>query len=312
MKRSSSQFQGILLGLAAYGSWGLLPLYWKVLRELPALEILAHRIVWSLILTTVLLALRQRWQWVADTLRDRSARMVVMASALLLCLNWFVYIWAVNAGFIVEASLGYFMNPLVNVLLGVLLLGERIRRWQWVAIALAASGVLYLSVNYGSPPWIALTLAVSFGFYGLLKKKSGLAALESLSLEMLLLLLPFVGYLFWLGRNDASTFLNAPTYISWMLVGGGVVTAFPLIGFAAAARRLPLSTLGILQYVAPTMQLLLGVFVYHEPFALNRLWGFSLVWMALAVYTWEGIYQYRRRRETLSRASLPLQLTHSN
>ena len=131
--------------------------------------------------------------------------MVVMASALLLCLNWFVYIWAVNAGFIVEASLGYFMNPLVNVLLGVLLLGERIRRWQWVAIALAASGVLYLSVNYGSPPWIALTLAVSFGFYGLLKKKSRLAALESLSLEMLLLLLPFVGYLFWLGRNDAST-----------------------------------------------------------------------------------------------------------
>lgn len=281
--------KGIVNAAGAYVLWGLLPLFWKALDTLPALEILAHRIVWSLCFVILLLAYQRHWGWLRGALRNRRVLLVFLLSALFLTVNWFVYIWGVNSGHVVETSLGYFINPLVNVLLGVLFLKERLRLWQGIAIALALAGVLYLTINYGALPWIALTLAGSFGLYGLLRKTAPLSSLEGLTLETAMLFLPAAGYLFYLQLVGRGALGDVGGESTLLLLVSGVVTATPLLLFAAAARRITLTLLGIMQYIAPTIQFLLGVLVYHEPVSGARLIGFGLIWLALAIYTTEAL-----------------------
>jgi len=281
--------KGILYATGAYVVWGLLPLYWKALHDVPALEILAHRMVWCLGVVFLILAYQHHWSWLPGLLRSPRTVTTFVVSALLLTLNWFVYIWAVNQGRVVESSLGYFINPLVNVLLGVVFLRERLRMWQGVAIALALCGVLYLTVNYGSLPWIALTLAGSFGLYGLLRKTAPLNSLEGLTLETLLLFLPALAYLLFQETTGVSAFGHAGLLTTLLLAFSGAATALPLLLFAAGARSITMTTLGILQYIAPTLQFLLGVLVYHEPLTRARLAGYCLIWLALAVYTADGL-----------------------
>ena len=287
--------KGILYALSAYGLWGFLPIYWKLLKGVPPLEIMAHRIVWGLIILLGLLAYKQRWAWLQSVRQSRRTMVTFVISAVLLSANWFTYIWAVNAGFIIEASLGYFINPLINVLFGAIFLGERLRGWQKVAILLALSGVLWLTVSYGALPWIALTLAVSFGLYGLLRKTAELESLEGLSLEMMILFLPALSYLLYLLAIGDFALGRVSALQNLLLVMTGVITAVPLLLFAMGARRVTLTTLGILQYVAPTGQFLIGVFVYDEPFSATQLVGFGLIWLALAIYTSEGISFGRRK-----------------
>lgn len=288
--------RGVLAAIGAYVSWGILPIYWKAIRAVPALEILCHRTVWSLLFVLLLLVITRHWSWVATSLRRPRTLLLFLASACLLAANWYTYIWAVNAGHIVDSSLGYFINPLVSVLLGVLFLGERLRPWQGVAVAIAAVGVLYLTVGLGAFPWIGLLLAGTFGLYGLLRKIAPLGSLEGLTLETALLSLPALVYLLLLDRAGTGAFGHPNLAISFLLAGAGVVTAFPLLLFASAARHVTLATVGILQYIAPTLQFLLGVLVYGEPFSPGRLAGFAIIWLALAIYTGEAVYRERRRR----------------
>ena len=287
--------KGMLYAIAAYGFWGLFPLYWKTLQHVPALEILSHRMAWSLLFVLVLLLVRRQWGWVKTAAAQPKTLLLFTASAALLSLNWFVYIWGVNAGHIVETSLGYFINPLVSVLMGVFFLGEKLRRGQWVAIGLAAVGVLYLTLRYGSLPWIALTLATSFALYGLIRKTAPLGSLEGLSLETALMFLPALGYLVYLEAVGTAAFGHVDALTTVLLGFAGVATAVPLLLFAAGARLIKLATIGILQYIAPTLQFLIGVLVYHELFTLDRLVGFSLIWLALLVYSAENIWFIRHR-----------------
>lgn len=286
--------KGIFYGVGAYLLWGLLPIFWKSLHHVPALEILAHRMVWSLAFVVVLLAAQGRWRWLLPVLKNGRVLLTFTVSALLLSLNWFIYIWAVNAGHIVETSLGYFINPLLNVLLGTLFLKERLRPGQLAAIIVATIGVLYLTLHYGSLPWIALTLAGSFGIYGLLRKTAALNSLEGLTLETLVLFLPALAYLIYLEVVGTAAFGHTGLTTTLLLIAGGVATALPLLLFASGARRITLTLMGILQYIAPTMQFLIGVFLYHEPLDSDRLIGFSLIWLALAIYSLEGILRSGR------------------
>lgn len=286
--------KGIFYGVGAYLLWGLLPIFWKSLHHVPALEILAHRMVWSLAFVVVLLAAQGHWRWLMPVLRNGRVLLTFTVSALLLSLNWFIYIWAVNAGHIVETSLGYFINPLLNVLLGMLFLKERLRPGQLVAVIVAVIGVLYLTLQYGSLPWIALTLAGSFGVYGLLRKTATLNSLEGLTLETLVLFPPALAYLVYLELVGSAAFGHVSLATTLLLVFGGVATALPLLLFASGARRVTLTLMGILQYIAPTMQFLIGVFLYHEPLDRYRLIGFSLIWLALAIYSLEGVLRSGR------------------
>jgi chloramphenicol-sensitive protein RarD len=287
---------GILAAVSTYILWGFLPIYWKSLHGVPALEVLCHRTVWSLALLLLLLAWRKQWQWLQQTARSPITLITFLTTAGLLAINWFIYIWAVDAGHIVDASLGYFINPLLNVLLGRLFLKERLRPWQGVAIAIAASGVIFLTLGYGSLPWIALTLALTFGLYGLLRKTASLGALEGLSLEMIILFLPALVYLLHLERAGSASFGHAGAAATVLLAFTGVVTALPLFLFAYGARRITLTTIGILQYIAPTMQFLLGTLVYGEPFSSTRLIGFGTVWIALLIYSLEGFVAGRKQK----------------
>jgi chloramphenicol-sensitive protein RarD len=285
--------KGMLYAAGAYVLWGLLPIYWKALHAVPALEILAHRMAWSLLVVLLLVAVRGRGHAIGAAVRNWRVLGTFTASAVLLSLNWFVYIWGVNAGFIVETSLGYFINPLVNVVLGMLFLRERLRFWQGVAITIAVSGVVYLTVSYGRLPWIALTLACSFGLYGLLRKTASLPSLEGLTMETLVLFVPALGYLLFLHGNNQGSLGHVGSTETLLLVASGVATATPLLLFAAGARMISLTTLGLLQYIAPTLQLLLGVLVYNEQLSAERLVGFCLIWLALAVYTGESVVHNR-------------------
>lgn len=286
--------RGVLAAAGAYICWGLLPLYWKQLQAVPALEILAHRMTWSLVFVVLLLALRRQWAWLRTTFANRRILLTYTISALLLALNWYLYIWAVNAGHVVETSLGYFINPLVNVILGVLVLHERLRLAQGAAIVVAAGGVLYLTFTLGSVPWIALVLAVTFGTYGLLRKTAALNALEGLALETMVLFPAALIYLLVLQGQARAAFVQTSVLTTLLLAGAGVATAIPLLLFATGARRLTLTTLGLLQYIAPTLQFLLGVFLYHEPVPMARLIGFGLIWLALGLYSAEGLLHSRR------------------
>lgn len=287
--------RGLFYAVAVYGLWGLLPVYWKALHSVPATQIVAHRMVWSMVFVGALLVFKGHWRWLPQVLKQPRTLLLVLAAGCILAVNWLTYVWAVNAGYVIETSLGYFINPLFSVLLAVLFLRERLRAAQWLAIGLALLGVLYLTLAYGSFPWIALTLAFSFGLYGLLKKTTALPALEGLSLETALLFVPALAYLLLQETQGQGAFGHTGGSISLLLMLTGVATGVPLLLFAAAARRIPLSMVGILQYIAPTMQFLLGVFLYHEPFTRSRLVGFSLIWAALLIYSMDGLRVYRRR-----------------
>lgn len=291
--------RGPLLAAGSYLFWGVLPIYWHALSAVSPQEILVHRIIWSLAVVALLLALRRDWQWLADGLRRPAVFRVFLVTALLLAANWLVYLWANNNGHIVEASLGYFINPLVNVVLGMLVLHERMRSGQKLSVGIAAAGVLFLMVTSGGMLWISLTLALSFGVYGLLRKTARLGSLEGLTVEMAILFLPALAYLLWMANHGQAAFGAGSPAIDVLLAFSGVVTAVPLLLFASGARLVPLSTLGLLQYIAPTLQFSIGVFIYHEPFDAVRLVGFSIVWLALVVYSVEG---YRHRRRMLAAA----------
>lgn len=289
--------QGTLLAAAAYLLWGLFPLYWPLLEPAGAVEILAHRFVWSLLVVLLLLVVRRSWGWVGAMRRDpRRTSLLVLASALI-AVNWGVYIWGVNHGHVVETSLGYFINPLVTILLGVGLLGERLRRAQWVAVGVAAFAVVVLTIDYGRLPWIGLALALTFGGYGLIKKQANVAALPSLAVETTAAFGPALAYLLVLEANGRGTFGHVSLAQSLLLAGTGVVTAVPLLFFGGAAIRVPLSTMGLMQYLTPTMQLAIGVLVRHEPMPPSRLLGFALVWVALAVLTVDMLHSRIRTRE---------------
>jgi len=282
---------GMLFAASAYVLWGLFPLYFRALQQVAPLEILFHRIAWALLFLVIVLTVRRQWGWVPKVARQPKVLLGFAASSVLLSVNWFIYIWSVNNGHVIDSSLGYFMNPLVNVLLGFLLLHERMRPTQWVAIALAAVGVAWLTWQAGHPPWIGLALAFSFGTYGLLRKTATLGALEGLSLETILLFPIAFAYLAFLAWNGNNAFLQAPASSKWLLAAAGPITAVPLLMFAAGARRIKMSTLGLLQYIAPSIQLLLGVCLYNEPFGGERLVGFAVIWSALALYSLEGLWQ---------------------
>ena len=290
---SSTARQGIAFGVAAYLMWGLFPLYWPLLKPLGSLEILSHRIVWSLVVMVVWLAALKKLTWVRSVPRVKLAWLTL--AAVLVSFNWVLYIWAVNAGHVVETSLGYFINPLMSVLLGVLVLGEKLRRLQWWAMGLATIAVLVLSVDYGRPPWIALGLAPSFALYGLVKKRAGVGAVESLSFETAVLFLPAFAYLGWLELRGEGGFGHVDALKNGLLVGAGVATALPLVCFGAAANRVPLSTVGVLQYIAPSIQFVCGLLVFHEAMSPGRWLGFGIIWAALVMFAGEGLWVARRR-----------------
>jgi chloramphenicol-sensitive protein RarD len=286
--------RGLLFGLAAYSLWGLFPLYWPLLEPAGAVEILGHRIFWSVLVMLLLVAVVRRSTQLRDIARDRRTRLLLVAAALIITLNWGTYIWGVNNGHVVETSLGYFINPLVTVLMGVLILGERLRALQWAAMAVATLAVVILTVDYGRPPWVALVLAFSFGTYGLLKKFANAGAIESLTLETMVLAPFALGFLLVLSARDESHFTGYGADHVLLLVGTGVITAVPLICFGAAATRVTMTTLGLLQYLAPTLQFAIGVALLHEGMTGARWVGFGLVWLALAAFTFESIAQHRR------------------
>jgi chloramphenicol-sensitive protein RarD len=285
--------KGIWNGLAAYVMWGFFPIYWKLLHDVPALEVIGHRISWSFILLIVVILLTKQWKDFRSAALTPKIIGIYAVAGILLTVNWLIYVWGVNSGFIVETSLGYFINPLISVLLGVIFLRERLRPAQWLPVALAAAGVVYLTVTYGRLPWIALSLAVSFGFYGLMKKLAPLGSLYGLTLETALVFPIALIYLALVGVTGTGSFLHEGALSDILLIGTGVVTSVPLLMFASAARQIPLTMIGVLQYVAPTLQFLIGVFLYHESFDKSRLIGFGLVWLALIIF-WAENYLANR------------------
>ena len=282
---------GIISAALAFLCWGLFPVYFRALGDVPPMQILAHRMLWSLAFLLVVLAVLRRWAWL-DLVRKPRIFGSFLASALLLAGNWLVYIWAVTNGHVIESSLGYFINPLVNIMFGYLLLHERLRPAQWGAIAIAGLGVAWLTWQAGHVPWIALVLASTFGAYGLLRKTAALGALEGLSFETMVLFPLAAAYVGWLTFTGENVFINTDSAATrWLLVAAGPLTAIPLLLFASGARRIPLSLLGLLQYIGPTLQLLRGVWLYHEPFGGALLAGFALNWGGLAVYWLESLWR---------------------
>jgi chloramphenicol-sensitive protein RarD len=286
---------GLLYGLAAYGLWGLVPLYFKAIVQVPPAETLAHRVVWSVVFLAGVLSLTGRWPDLVRCFRSRPLLLILLASTLLIGLNWFVFIYAVSQRQVLETSLGYFITPLVNVLLGMVFFGERLRPRQWLALTLAAGGVLILAVAAGQVPWIALTLAVSFGTYGLLRKMAPIDGLISLAVETLLLFPAAVGFLGFLAWDDAISWGAIDRTTDVLLPLSGVVTTVPLLCFGAAARRLRLSTLGFLQYLSPSLAFLLAVGPFGEPFTTEQMASFGCIWTALAIYSADSVLAYRRR-----------------
>ncbi|CAN7531402.1 EamA family transporter RarD [Acidovorax sp. LjRoot38] len=285
---------GILYAALAYIAWGLFPLYFKQVADVPSLEVVMHRTLWSLVFVFGVLMVRRQWSWMGTVLRQPKVLAAFVLSAMLLSGNWLTYVWAVQNQHVVDASLGYFILPLVNVALGFVFLRERPRSGQWMAVAVAAAGVLWLAVQAGRLPWIALLLALSFGFYGLLRKVAVLGALEGLALETLVLA-PVAAVVlgWWAWQGQGALVQGTPATVGWLLLAGPM-TAVPLLLFAAGARLIPMSTLGILQYISPSLQFALGVWLFHEPFEPARLVGFVLIWAALLVYSMEGWWTRRR------------------
>lgn len=291
--------KGILFGIGAYALWGFFPVYWKLLKHVPAPQLLGHRIGWSFLLLLAVILITRQW---ADfrSLLTRRTFFIYSIAAILIGINWLTYVWAVNEGYIVETSLGYFINPLLSVLMGVIILREKLRPAQWIPIGLAAAGVTYLTIIYGRLPWIALTLAFSFGFYGLVKKVAPLSSLYGLTFETGILFLPALVYLIFSEVNRTGAFMHTGLISDLLLIGAGVVTTIPLLMFASAARQIPLTVVGLLQYIAPTLQFSLGVLVYHEPFDQTRLIGFGIVWIALIIFWVENYLAHRTPVEPIA------------
>ncbi|QMU75018.1 EamA family transporter RarD [Streptacidiphilus sp. PB12-B1b] len=293
--------KGFWLGVAAYGAWGLFPLYWPLLKPSTAGEILANRMVWSLVAVAAVLAWQRHWGWIRPLLRQPRRVALIAGAAAAISVNWGMYIWGVNSNQVVQTSLGYFINPLVTIAFGVAVYRERLRAVQWAAVGVGALAVAVLTVGYGHLPWLALSLAFSFGVYGLIKKKVGLSGVESLAGETAFQFLPAVGYLAYLAATGTGTLgRTVPGSYGWghnvLLVLCGVVTALPLLAFGAAAIRVPLTTLGLLQYLAPVFQFAVGIVVDHEHMSGQAWAGFALVWAALTLLTWDALRQARQAR----------------
>ncbi len=292
--------KGVLYAIGAYSLWGVFPIYLKALAAVPAFQITAHRVVWSFFLLVVIVLVRREvGQWLAAV--TRRMLLVYLAAGVLLAVNWLTFVWAVVNGYVVEASLGYFINPLVNVVLGVVFLKERLRAWQWAPVGLAAAGVLWLTVNLGVPPWIALVLATSFGLYGLMKKIAALGSLFGLTLETGLIFLPALGFLLLQDGAGQGAFGHADGMTNLLLALTGAVTVAPLLLFSAGVRLIPLSTMGMLQYISPSLQFLSGILLFGESFGLARGVGFGLVWLALIAFSVENYLN--RRKEMAARAA---------
>lgn len=285
--------KGILSGIGAYTLWGFFPIYWKYLHTVPAIQVIGHRIGWSFLLLVAVLLVTGQWNAFRTAAWRPKTIGIYSIAAVLLSINWLVYVWGVNAGFIVETSLGYFINPLLSVLFGVIFLRERLRPAQWIPVVIAAIGVTYLTVIYGRPPWIALSLAVSFGFYGLVKKLAPLGSLYGLTLETGIVFPAALIYLLVVEFSGHGSFFHTDALTNILLIGAGVVTTIPLLMFASAAKQIPLTVVGLLQYIAPTLQFLIGVFLYKEPFDRAHFIGFAIVWVALIIF-WVENYLSRR------------------
>ena len=289
--------RGMWVAVGAYVLWGVMPLYWHLLKAVPSLQIVLHRIAWSALFVGAYLLWRDGRGWLRRSLAGPRLGWMLALSGVLIAFNWGLYIWAVNAGHVVETALGYFINPLLNVLIGVLFLRERLRPLQWLSVAVAAAGVLWLAVRYGQVPWIALALAASFGLYGVVRKLAHVDAVAGLGVESAYLFLPAIALLAWTEAHGGGGFgAGYGAAASALLVLGGIVTALPLVGFAYAVRRIPLATVGLLQYIAPTLQFLIGVLVFREPFDRERLVGFACIWLALAIFAADGLLRARRGR----------------
>ncbi len=291
-----NSISGVICGASAFLIWGISPLYWKILMTVPALQIAAHRVAWSFVFVIPIVVLGQRKTEFFSTLANPRAMALLVLTSLLVGCNWLTYIWAINSGYLLQASLGYYINPLVNVLLGTLFLKERLRAYQCVAVVLAGSGVLYLTVIYGQFPWISLLLAFTFGFYGLIRKVIQVGSLAGLAMETLLLTLPALAYLVYADMQGSGAFLNLRVGIDLLLIGSAFITATPLVLFAMSARRVQLTTLGFLQYIGPSGMFLMAVFLFKEPFRSEQLICFLLIWAALVVYSIDSVIHYRKAK----------------
>ncbi|MBT3190573.1 MAG: EamA family transporter RarD [Anaerolineae bacterium] len=283
---------GIFYALVTYIMWGILPIYWKQFHHISSTQLIGHRILWSFIVLILMIIFTRQWGKFRKKM-DAPTLKVHGISALLLSVNWLTYVWAINAGFIVETSLGYFINPLFSVLLGMIFLKEKLRAMQWIPLGLAILGVLYLTFVYGRLPWIALLLASTFGIYGLLKKKSALGSLYGLTLETGIMLLPALGYLIYEISRGQGIFLKINPATDFLLIGAGVATSVPLLLFALAAQRIPLTMIGLMQYIAPTIQFLIGILIYKEPFTSSQFVGFGIIWLALIIFGVESWVEHR-------------------
>ena len=290
----SETISGVIYAGSAFIIWGLGPIYWKALSGVPSPEIIVHRVIWSSLLLLALIVLGRFWNEFVSALKDVRVVLTLFSTAVILALNWLLYVWAVNNNHMLQGSLGYYINPLVNVVFGVLFLKERLRRAQILAVLLAGVAVVYLTVSYGEFPWIALALASSFGLYGLIRKVAPVGALVGLSIETLLLVTPAAVYLVYLGMNGHASFLGGSLRNDLLLMGTAVLTAVPLTCFAAGARRINLSTVGLLQYIAPTGMFLLAVLYYHEPFSMTQVWTFIMIWIALIIYSTDSVIYFRK------------------
>ena len=286
--------KGVMSGVAAYLIWGFLPIYLKALQGVPDLQIMLHRVVWAFVFVLLLVLLRRRLSVIIESIRNPRVILTYTLTAILLSVNWLIYIYGINSGQVIETSLGYFINPLFSVALGVIFLRERLRPMQWLPVGLATLGVLYLTMQYGTLPWIALALAFSFGMYGLIKKIAPLGAMDSLFVETGIIFMPAMLLLLFSENQGAGVFGHQGWQISILLALSGLVTALPLLLFGRAARSIPLSLLGILQYIAPTVQFLLGIFLFQEAFSATRLVGFAIIWSALIIFSLEGFFNHRK------------------
>ncbi len=287
--------KGILLAASAYGCWGLFPVYWRLLQNVPATQLLAHRILWSFVTLLIIVLTLRQWNKFKKEVLSLRIFWIYFIAAILITINWLTYVWAVNAGHIVETSLGYFINPLLSMLFGVIFFRERLRLWQWIPVGLAFCGVTYLTIVHGSLPWIALTLAGSFAIYGIVKKIAPLGSLFGLMLETCILVIPATAFLFFADKAGTGAFFHTGWENNLLLIGAGIITTFPLLMFASAAQQIPLSWIGILQFISPTLQFLCGVVIFREGFSHTQLIGYGMVWIALTLFALESFAAYRAR-----------------
>ncbi|WP_425669252.1 EamA family transporter RarD [Vibrio owensii] len=294
--------QGVLLAIGAYTMWGIAPIYFKSIAEVSPLEILSHRVIWSFFLLAALLHFGRHWRSVRDIIKNKTKMMFLVSTAILVGANWLIFIWAVNSNHMLDASLGYYINPLLNVLLGMVFLGERLRKLQWFAVVLAACGVLVQLIVFGSVPVVAIALAMSFGFYGLLRKKVSVEAQTGLFIETLVMLPAAAIYLLFIASSPTSNMLDNPMQLNTLLIAAGVITTLPLLCFTGAATRLKLSTLGFFQYIGPSLMFLLAVLIYGEQFTSDKAITFAFIWGALVVFSFDGLRNNRKSRKAAQAA----------